>query len=91
MRAHVRRAQVNKHNENFVANQGKDDDDASKWTLAQLRDHLEGLGHDWVRVWERIQQLIVKSLVSIQPVLRNNYRSVLPPDNDGFSCFEILG
>jgi hypothetical protein len=48
-------------------------------------------GHDWDRVWERVQQLIVKSLISVQPVLRNNYRSVLPPDNDGFSCFEILG
>lgn len=48
-------------------------------------------GHDWSAIWERIQQLIVKSLISVQPILRNNYRSVLPPDNDGFSCFEILG
>jgi hypothetical protein len=48
-------------------------------------------GHDWEACWGRIQQLIIKSLCSVQPVLRNNYRSVLPPDNDGFSCFEILG
>jgi hypothetical protein len=38
-----------------------------------------------------VQHLIVKSLISVQPVVRNNYRSMLPPDNDGFSCFEILG
>ena len=43
------------------------------------------------RTWESIKQVIVKSLISVQPVLRNNYRSVLPPDNDGFSCFEVLG
>ena len=42
-------------------------------------------------MWERIQQVIMKSLISVQPILRNNYRSVLPPDNDGFSCFELLG
>lgn len=33
-------SQVNKHNENFVANQGTSDDDASKWTLEQLANHL---------------------------------------------------
>jgi hypothetical protein len=48
-------------------------------------------GHDYGRVWSNIGDLIIKSLCSVQPVLRNNYRSVLPPDNDGFSCFEILG
>lgn len=48
-------------------------------------------GHDWGKIWESIQRLIIKSLISVQPILRNNYRSVLPPDNDGFSCFEILG
>jgi tubulin polyglutamylase TTLL6/13 len=48
-------------------------------------------GLDWDGAWSKIQVLIVKSLCSVQPLLRNNYRSVLPPDNDGFSCFELLG
>lgn len=38
-----------------------------------------------------MNDVIVRSLISVQPLLRNNYRSVLPPDNDGFSCFEVLG
>lgn len=37
-------------------------------------------------MWGDIADLIIKSLCSVQPVLRNNYRSVLPPDNDGFRC-----
>jgi len=48
-------------------------------------------GYDWGGIWERVQHLVVKSLISVQPIVRNNYRSMLPPDNDGFSCFEILG
>jgi len=48
-------------------------------------------GYEWPCIWERVQHLIVKSLISVQPIVRNNYRSMLPPDNDGFSCFEILG
>lgn len=53
--------------------------------------HTHAQGYEWQCIWERIQHLIVKSLISVQPIIRNNYRSILPPDNDGFSCFEILG
>jgi tubulin polyglutamylase TTLL6/13 len=41
-------------------------------------------GHDYGKIWSDIGDLIIKSLISVQPILRNNYRSVLPPDNDGF-------
>lgn len=91
---HLTNYAVNKHNENFIANQNTSEEsaeDASKWSLQQLAEYINGQGKDWNAVWESMQQLIVKSLMSVQPVLRNNYRSVLPPDNDGFSCFEILG
>jgi tubulin polyglutamylase TTLL6/13 len=33
----------------------------------------------------------VKTLISAQPVLQHNYRSVLPRPNVGLSCFELLG
>lgn len=35
--------------------------------------------------------MVVKTLISAQPILQHNYRSVLPADNDGLSCFELLG
>ena len=90
---HLTNYAVNKHNENFVANQGmdEDDEDASKLGLEQLAEHMTEEGHDWPAIWSSIQQLIMKSLISVQPLLKNNYRSVMPLDNDGFSCFEILG
>ncbi|GIL81822.1 hypothetical protein Vretimale_1419 [Volvox reticuliferus] len=91
---HLTNYAVNKKNEAFVAAvaaSGDNGEDASKWCLAQLRAYLTSLGHDYNKVWGDIGDLIIKSLCSVQPILRNNYRSVLPPDNDGFSCFEILG
>lgn len=89
---HLTNYAVNKHNENFVANNNPSSgQDASKWSFAQLAQYITDLGHDWQKVWDSIADLIIKSLIAVQPVLRNNYRSVLPPDNDGFSCFEILG
>ncbi|GLC65380.1 hypothetical protein PLESTF_000287300 [Pleodorina starrii] len=91
---HLTNYAVNKKNEAFVAAvaaNGDGGEDASKWCLAQLRQYITSLGHDYDKVWSDIGDLIIKSLCSVQPILRNNYRSVLPPDNDGFSCFEILG
>ena len=77
---HLTNYAVNKHNENFVANQGAGDEDedeseaASKLGLEQLAHHLTGEGYDWPSVWASIHQVIVKSLISVQPVLKNNYR-----------------
>ncbi|GAX78290.1 hypothetical protein CEUSTIGMA_g5732.t1 [Chlamydomonas eustigma] len=90
---HLTNYAVNKHNENFVANKGGISvaEDASKLGLKQLEEHIRAEGYDWTSVWQAIQQLIIKSLISVQPLLKNNYRSVMPIDNDGFSCFEILG
>eukprot|EP00798_Chlamydomonas_sp_ICE-L_P015042 gene15042-21113_t len=91
---HLTNYAVNKHNDNFVANEGNEDsidEAASKWSLAQTGEYIKACGHDWDAVWLSIQEVIMKSIISVQPALKNNYRSALPPDNDGFSCFELLG
>ena len=33
----------------------------------------------------------MKTLLAVQPQLRNTYHQILGDDNTGFSCFEILG
>ena len=48
-------------------------------------------GHDFDAVWQQIEDLVVLSLLSVQPLLQLNYRTAFPPTNDGFSCFELLG
>jgi tubulin polyglutamylase TTLL6/13 len=89
---HLTNYAVNKKNENFQFNTDEEvDDEGSKWSLAALQEWLEGEGHDYGQIWQGISDIAVKTVISIQPLLRNNYRSVLGFDNDGFSCFEILG
>lgn len=35
--------------------------------------------------------MIIKTLISIHPILKHNYRSCFPNHNRGSACFEILG
>ncbi|KAK3235051.1 hypothetical protein CYMTET_54723 [Cymbomonas tetramitiformis] len=89
---HLTNYALNKHNENFVFNESAEDgSDGSKWSLSGLREWMSAAGEDFEEAWRRIEDLTVKTLISIQPILQHNYRSVLPPENDGFSCFELLG
>ncbi len=46
-------------------------------------------GYKWELIWSGIKDIVVKSLISVQPHLANNYRTGLPPEDDGFSCFEV--
>ncbi len=48
-------------------------------------------GHDFEAIWQQIEELVVLSLLSVQPLLQMNYRTAFPATNDGFSCFELLG
>eukprot|EP00798_Chlamydomonas_sp_ICE-L_P020154 gene20154-26888_t len=107
---HLTNYAVNKRNDNFVANEDGQDESASKWSLEQLAGYIKENGHSWEKVWASIQELVVKSLISVQPILKNKLPAVppppttmasaasshsattaVPPDNDGFSCFELLG
>ena len=89
---HLTNYAVNKHNENFVFNEDAGaSDEGSKWSIQGLKEWMETNGHDFSAMWAGCVDLIVKTVISIQPVLAHNYHSVLPPEDDGYRCFEILG
>ena len=48
-------------------------------------------GHDLDAIWQQIEELVVLSLLSVQPLLQLNYRTAFPATDSGFSCFELLG
>ena len=37
------------------------------------------------------QDVVIKTLISCQPILKHNYRTCFPNHNVGSACFEILG
>lgn len=84
---------VNKRNARFKFNSSgaADADEGSKWSLEALRAWMASHGHDFDALWRRIGDIAVRTVASIQPALAHTYRSLVSPDNDGFSCFEILG
>eukprot|EP00976_Prorocentrum_cordatum_P007692 153446-Prorocentrum_minimum.AAC.1 len=89
---HLTNYAVNKHNDKFEFNSDAEaGDSGSKWSLTGLREYFDDKGEDFDTAWECIKDLIVKTLVSAQPILQHNYRSVLPRPNTGMSCFELLG
>jgi len=42
-------------------------------------------------VMANIKDIIVKTMIAIQPELIHNYRTCQPTDREGLKCFEILG
>lgn len=49
------------------------------------------MGHDSELVWSKICDIVVKTLLPVQPVLAHHYRSCQPDNFANNMCFEVLG
>eukprot|EP00887_Chlorella_sp_A99_P003580 scaffold7.g3580.t1 len=82
--AHLTNYAINKHNSKFVFNKdAAQDGDGSKWSLSALREWMARQGHDWERLWVEIKASIAKAIY--------NYKACTKLDDDGLTCFELLG
>lgn len=86
---HLTNYSINKSAENFQENQRiQADNYGHKWSLSALNRHLRCVGCDVKLMWERIMDLIVKTLLSVEPIIAKSTHEVAPhPDN----CFELYG
>lgn len=86
---HLTNYSINKSAENFLENQRiQADNYGHKWSLSALNRHLRCVGVDVKLMWERIMDLIVKTLLSVEPIIAKSTREVAShPDN----CFELYG
>lgn len=70
---HLTNYSVNKRAEGYVRNQDKADDDSdqgdnsSKWSMYTLEKHFKKIGIDYKNVKERIKDVIIKTLISVEP------------------------
>jgi len=61
---HLTNYSINKKNDNFVYNQGEEQDDVGfKWSLSAFCNHLEQVGIDMELLGSRIYDRIIKSIV----------------------------
>merc|ERR1719311_1562703 len=54
-------------------------------------EHLREKGHDVDAMMGEIEDLIIKTLIAVQPSLSHFYHSCQPDDVENSMCFEILG
>ena len=86
---HLTNYSVNKKSENFERNSdATKDGEGSKWSLTALWKHLEGEGVDVLRLRERINDLIVKTIISAEHAIVSKMNAFC---NGRASCFELFG
>ena len=85
---HLTNYAINKQHEDFTAGVG-----GAKRRLGHVFDTISReAGFDVDALWGDCQQLIVKTLIAVQPDLAHAYASCRPShDAHPFSCFELLG
>mmetsp|Transcript_81218 Transcript_81218/g.143219 ORF Transcript_81218/g.143219 Transcript_81218/m.143219 type:complete len:816 (+) Transcript_81218:109-2556(+) len=81
--------------------QSKAEEQASKWSLRQLQDYLTANGKDYKLAMARIEDLIIKTLISAEPQIVNmwqqgaNFSTASPTPiqqvGSNQTCFEIFG
>lgn len=86
---HLTNYSINKKAGNFVENQKlKADNVGHKWSLSALNLHLRALGVDVDLMWTRIMDLLVKSLMSVEPTIASRTKEATP---NVANCFELYG
>eukprot|EP00429_Kryptoperidinium_foliaceum_P011966 CAMPEP_0176028024 /NCGR_PEP_ID=MMETSP0120_2-20121206/13750_1 /TAXON_ID=160619 /ORGANISM="Kryptoperidinium foliaceum, Strain CCMP 1326" /LENGTH=634 /DNA_ID=CAMNT_0017361233 /DNA_START=57 /DNA_END=1957 /DNA_ORIENTATION=- len=89
---HLTNYAINKFNPNFEENANPEDaTDGHKRSWEAVQAHLRKMGHDIDQLNAGIEDLIVKTLIAVQPSLSHFYHSCQPDDIDNSMCFEILG
>ena len=89
---HLTNYAINKNNENFIFNENPELDNVGhKRSLTSTMKLISDLGHDTDKLWEKIKDIIIKTLCAVQPSLAHTYKACQPDDPYNGMCFEILG
>jgi tubulin polyglutamylase TTLL4 len=87
---HLTNYSINKKAEKYVENKNNSDDEenSSKWSFASLKQKYAEIGVDWDIVWSRTKDIIIKTLISIEPHVVSQLHKSTPHRNQ---CFELFG
>lgn len=93
---HLTNYAINKNSENFEANEDSGEDDVGHKrsvtsVLKYIEEHEKEQGITVEKLWNQIDDIAIKTLISAQPHLCHSYRSLQPDDLENSVCFEVLG
>lgn len=88
---HLTNFAINKDNPNFISNNTSEENkDSHKRSIREFFSDLKSTGVNTKAIWAGIKRLVVKTLVAVQPTLKQySFCQMDDPYNQG--CFEILG
>jgi tubulin polyglutamylase TTLL5 len=86
---HLTNYSINKKAENFVENKKAHQDNVGhKWSFSAFNKHMKHVGADVPIIWARIMDLILKTLISVKPVIAAETRKATA---HSANCFELYG
>lgn len=84
---HLTNYSVNKHSRMYVT----DEKAGSKRKISTFNKWLMTNDIDANELWHKIDEIIVKTILSAYPVLKHSYHTCFPTHDLTYGCFEILG
>jgi tubulin polyglutamylase TTLL6/13 len=89
---HLTNYAINKNNPNFVHNKNYSEDFVGhKRSFKSFLKALEEDGHNVKKIMARIDDIVLKTLCTVQPFIVNLYKTSQPNDTCSAVCFQILG
>ncbi|XP_063980567.1 tubulin polyglutamylase TTLL13-like isoform X1 [Diachasmimorpha longicaudata] len=84
---HLTNYAVNKHSRLYVI----DEEMGSKRKISTLNRALQSDGVDIDELWRKIDEVVVKTVLSAYPILKHSYSTCFSTHDLTYACFEILG
>jgi tubulin polyglutamylase TTLL6/13 len=88
---HLTNYAINKNSNNFVKGEDEDDDSGHKRSFSSILAYLEEVEKDRgfraENMMDQIEEICVKTVLSVQPQLAHAYRSCQPDDLENSMCF----
>lgn len=87
--AHLTNYAINKKSKKFVSPDNiSNESKGSKWTITAINKYLESQEIDINLLWSRIYDVVIKSIISIEPII---YSEIKKYEFNGENFFELFG
>ena len=78
---HLTNYAINKNSDDFIFNEEESVDDVGhKRSLSAVLKQLEEEGNDPNLIMNRISDIIIKTIITVQPSIAHQYKTLLPDD-----------
>ncbi|KAJ8255837.1 hypothetical protein COCON_G00197010 [Conger conger] len=85
---HLTNYSVNKTNSEYRSNDDDQSCQGHKWTLKALWQYLGRKGVSTTQVWEKIKDIVIKTIIAADPYVNRNIQTHL---RSAYSCHELFG